>query len=64
MGLVRNTICCVCLQRESDRLADLMMKVFREGLEGLVLKDLNVSRLLVVSYSLVAGYLMLLLNAI
>ncbi|KAI0232597.1 hypothetical protein LSAT2_017077 [Lamellibrachia satsuma] len=29
------------ITRESDGLADLMMKVFREGLEGLVLKDIN-----------------------
>ena len=35
--------CCCCLQREGD-LSDLIMKVIRQGLEGLVLKDLKVSR--------------------
>ncbi len=34
-----------CFQ-EKDDLKDLMMKVFREGLEGLVMKDVNVRSIL------------------
>ena len=39
------------LQREGD-LSDLIMKVIRQGLEGLVLKDLKVGRSYPLSCSL------------
>ena len=34
----------LCLQREDD-LSDLIMKVIKQGLEGLVLKDTKVSNI-------------------
>ena len=38
------TCLCLCLQREDD-LSDLIMKVIKQGLEGLVLKDTKVSNI-------------------
>ena len=44
------------LQEEHD-LVDLMMKVFKEGLEGLVLKDVNVRNCLFIRVTLFSSNL-------
>lgn len=41
--MASNAVSFVCVQQRAGDLADMITRVIREGLEGLVLKDIKVS---------------------